>query len=285
MTPLAVAGRVLGIDVGYSPRKKTTCFCVMEWTPTTVTFTFESATSDANERGRALSSLGLVGNVHTVAIDGPLTNSLAIVEHYRSAEALLSRGVLQKRGKPGQTNSPVGQQLHRHATALAHLALESVNILPATHADPIHEAAVVEAFPNMYLAALVSEAQLPVLSRDASDRYWEVLVERTDRLESLIYRAIPGRSIRNDLAAIRDHEHRAGVVCALTALSVASGAYVAAGDPADGDIFLPAPSEWGRALVGRGSWLEQELRSNLKAVTTARRCHPHHRRARIMNMS
>src|SRR5436190_138500 len=31
-----------------------------------------------------------------------------------------------------------------------------------------------------------------------------------------------------------DHEHRAGVVCALTALSVASGEYVAVGDPADG---------------------------------------------------
>ncbi|MGE0363992.1 MAG: hypothetical protein AB7H93_16010 [Vicinamibacterales bacterium] len=285
MTPLAAEGRVLGIDVGYSPRKKTNCFCAMEWTQTTVTFAFGSATSDPCERASALASLRLVGKVHAVAIDGPLTNGLGIVDHYRAAEALLSRGGLQKRGKPGQTSSPVGRQLHRHATALAHLALESTDVVPATHAQPIHASAVVEAFPNMYLGALVPEPELPVLHRDASDRYWEILAERTSRLESLIYRALPGRVLRNDLVTIRDHEHRAGVVCALTALSVAAGAYVAVGDATDGDIVLPAQSEWGPASSGRGSWLERELRSNLELVTKARRCHPNHQRARILNMN
>ena len=285
MKPLAVEGRVLGIDVGYSPRKKTTCFCVMEWTQTTATFTFKSATSDPKERSRALASLRLIGEVAAVAVDGPLTHGLEVVAHYRAAEALLSRGVLQKRGKPGQTSSPVGQQLHRHATALAHLALESADIMAAAHAEPIHASSVVEAFPNMYLAALVPELELPVLSRDASDRYWELLVERSDRLKSLIHRAVQGRELRNDVVAIRDHEHRAGVVCALTALAVASGAHVAVGDPVDGDIVLPAYAEWGRAAANRGSWLGPVLRSNLKAVTTARRCHSNHRRARILNMN
>lgn len=282
MTFLAVEGRSLGIDVGYSSTQKTTCFCALAWTKTTATFAFQSATSDPSERSRAIARLNLRGQVAAVAVDGPLTNSLRIVTHYRSVEAILSRGALQTRGKPGQTSSPVGQQLHHHATALAHLALDSADVTAATHREPIHERAVVEAFPNMYLAALVPETELPVLFRDASDRYWEILVDRSDRLKSVLSHALPGRELSNDLAAIHHHEHRAGVVCALTALSVASGEYVAVGDPADGDIILPAQSNWGPASAGGGPWLEAVLRSNLESVRTARRCHANHRRARIM---
>ena len=54
-----------------------------------------------------------------VALDGPLTRGLRLVRHYRAAEAILSRGPLQKRGKPGPTSAPMGQKLHEHATKLA----------------------------------------------------------------------------------------------------------------------------------------------------------------------
>ena len=157
--------------------------------------------------------------------------------------------------------------------------------MAATHPEPIHGMAVIEAFPNMYLAALVPEPELPVLFRDASDRYWEILANQSGRLISVFHRALPGRALCNDLAAIHDHEHRAGVVCALTALSVASGEYVAIGDPADGDIILPAQSKWGLAIDGRGSWLHPVVHKNLTSVRTARRCHPNHRQARIMNVT
>ncbi len=282
MTLLDAEGRVLGIDVGYSSSKMTTCFCRLEWTKITATFTFESATSDAAERSQALARLQVAGKVTAVAVDGPLTNGLGIVTHYRAAEAILSRGVLQTRGKPGQTSSPVGQQLHHHATALARLALDSTDVATAAHAEAIHGGAVVEAFPNMYLAALVPEPELPVLFRDASDRYWEILVNQSDRLKAVFHHALPGRELSNDLGAVHDHEHRAGVVCALTALSVACGEYVAVGDPADGDIILPAQPEWGRAAAGRGAWLEPVLASNVNSVRTARRCHANHRRARVL---
>jgi Protein of unknown function (DUF429) len=285
MTAPTLEGQVLGIDVGYSATQRTTCFCLLKWTKTTAAFAFESATADSGQRQQAIARLNLSGKVTTIAVDGPLTNGLRIVAHYRAAEAMLSRGVLQTRGKPGQTSSPVGQQLHRHATALAHLALDSADVSPATHPEPIHGKAVVEAFPNMYLAALVPEADLPVLFRDASDGYWEILVNQSGRLMSVIHRALPGRDLLNDLGAIHDHEHRAGVVCALTALSVASGEYVAIGDPADGDIILPAQMEWGPAIEDRGTWLHPVVHENLRSVRTARRCHPNHRRARIVNVT
>ena len=275
-------GRVLGIDVGFSATKKTTCICVLAWAESTATFAFKLATSDLTDRHRALAELSLSPGVSGIAVDGPLRRGLRIVSHYRAAEAILSRGVLQKRGKPGQTSSPVGQQLHRHATELANLALESVAVGSATHEDPIHEKSVVEAFPNMYLAALVAESDMPVLARDASDRYWQILVDDSDCLLTLISHLLHGRRVTNELGAIRNHEHRAGVVCALTALSVVSGDYVAVGDPVDGDIFLPAQTVWGRMNCGLDTWLEPVLRSNLHSVRRKLGCHPNHRQARIV---
>jgi hypothetical protein len=97
-----------------------------------------------------------------VAIDGPLTRGLRRVTNYRVADALLSGGAFQKRGKPGQTSSPVGQKLHDHATRLAELVLECAarevfSIAPAAHIEPIHETALVESFPNLFLGALIDD--------------------------------------------------------------------------------------------------------------------------------
>ena len=117
-------GAVLGIDVGFSERRDTTCLCLFEWSEALVKLRFKKVGTCADARSAALISL-IQNPIHlaAVAIDGPLTRGLRIVPHYRSAEALLSRGVFQKRGKPGQTSSPTGQTLHWHATQLANIVL------------------------------------------------------------------------------------------------------------------------------------------------------------------
>src|SRR5205814_1026630 len=106
---ISETGSILGIDVGFSSSRRTTCFCVLDWTHTTASFSFERVRSDPEERRAAL--IRIVGNRYlcAVGVDGPLTKGLRLVPHYRAAEALLSRGVFQKRGKPGQTSSPTGQ--------------------------------------------------------------------------------------------------------------------------------------------------------------------------------
>jgi len=110
-------GAVLGIDVGFSERRATTCLCLLEWSDNLVRLAFRKVGTDAHARSAALTSL-IRKSMHlaAVAIDGPLTRGLRIVPHYRVADALLSHGVFQKRGKPGQTSSPIGQKLHQHAT-------------------------------------------------------------------------------------------------------------------------------------------------------------------------
>jgi hypothetical protein len=228
-----------------------------------------------------MADLGGRREIAAVALDGPLTHGLGLVQHYRVAEAILSRGVLQKRGKPGQTSAPTGQQLHSHATSLAKQALSSLAVVASSHWQPIHERRIVEAFPNLFLAALIDDGCFPVLTRDASDRYWEVVVEQSDRMERLFRHLLPTSPIGANLTQCKHHEVRAGVVCALTALCVAAGEHVAVGDPIDGDIMLPPRPTWGLDRGRPGSWLEPVLRANVCAARSARKAHLNHRQGRV----
>jgi hypothetical protein len=140
-----------------------------------------------------------------------------------------------------------------------------VSISRASHIEAIHDAAIVEAFPNQFLAVLIHEAKLPPLHRDASDRYWEVLMDN-DGLAALLSRLLPSRTLLTRLEEIRDHDQRAAAACALTGLSLVAGAAVGVGDPADGDIFLPPAILWGGCLSQPHPWAERALRKNVAAL-------------------
>lgn len=257
-----MAGAVLGIDVGYSASRRTTCFCLLTWSENAVAASFRRVTSNPDARKAALQALlPDPPRLLAVAIDGPLLPQLQPGLAYRAAEALLSQGLLQKRGKPGQTSSPVGLQLNRHATTLAELVLIAATISEATHADPIHPARVVEAFPNIFLAALLDEADLPSLSRNATDRYWDCCASA--QLPALLSLLLPARTPQFSVSSIEHHDDRAGLVCALTALSVAAGSHVAVGAARDGDIMLPPAGVWGRDASGQ-AWLARELTGALR---------------------
>jgi len=262
-------GAVLGIDVGYSERRPTTCLCLLEWADDLVQLSFKKVGTDPTSRTNAL--CGLFANpkrLAAVAVDGPLTRGLRLVTHYRIADALFSRGVFQKQGKPGQTSSPVGQRLHDHATRLAELVVECAardvfSIAPAMHIEPIHETALVESFPNQFLGSLIDESNLPVLNRDASDRYWEYLAT-SGGLEILLRTLLKPCRFEVQPGAIKDHDERAAVTCALTALAVAAESAV--GDPEDGDIFLPPTARWGASCSEYSPWIESALRKNVEAL-------------------
>ena len=266
ITSAASEGLVLGIDVGYSPDRPTTCFCTLAWDKHGAQFRFRLTTSSPSQRQAALEALVHGRRVASVAIDGPLVHGLRHVNHYRAAEAILSRGVMQHRGKPGPTNGPVGQELHAHASVLARLVINTAQVDPATHRDPLVPERVVEAFPNIYLGALVDEGDLPKLDRDASDAFWRCLVTESSKLAGHMETLLPGRRLNITPAAITDHDERAGVVCALTALSVALNRHVAVGDPQNGDIMLPAAAEWGTSRTAPGPWLEPVLQANVASV-------------------
>ncbi|HXM69265.1 MAG TPA: hypothetical protein VN911_21240 [Candidatus Acidoferrum sp.] len=278
-------GAVLGIDVGFAEHRQTSCLCLLEWSDERVRLTFKKVGTNLQARSLAISNMFCVPtHLAAVAIDGPLTRGLRHVLHYRAAEALLSRGVFQKRGKPGQTSSPTGQKLHQHATQFAKLVLSEakngrVSVAHSTHIEPIDEAAIVEAFPNQFLASLIDEDTLPVLHRDASDRYWEQLTAG-DSLSKLLAALLPNRRFGCRPKDIYDHDERAATVCALTGLAVATELAVGVGDPEDGDIFLPPATLWGAARSGTRPWVEVALRANIPLLRTGAQI-ANHLKARV----
>ena len=72
-----------------------------------------------------------------VALDGPLMPELALKSRYRACEAILSCGILQKRGKPGQSNAGSGPTLHKEATRLANFIFDQLNVDTAIHSSPM----------------------------------------------------------------------------------------------------------------------------------------------------
>ena len=59
----------------------------------------------------------------------------------------------------------------------------------------------------------------------------------------------PGYHLEKPFGAVENHDERAAVVCALTALCVAAGEYTVVGDRQDGWILLPP-----RSLIQPWAW-------------------------------
>src|SRR5438034_4649513 len=97
---LSEHGSVLGIDVGYSARRKTTGFCALSWDARAVRWRCENAGVDERNRHDTLRRVlpAAQRQLLAVAIDGPLLPRLHSTPRYRCAESLLSRGAFGKRG-------------------------------------------------------------------------------------------------------------------------------------------------------------------------------------------
>jgi len=183
---------------------------------------------------------------------------------------------------------PSSQKLHQHATTLARLCLLleeegywrlGPNPLP----DPVHLKCLLEVFPNAFLSVLLPDAafvELGPLRRKASDRFWEVAM-RECYFERLLNLLVPGVKHEQQFADVTDHDHRAALVCALSAMTVCLGPYVACGDPVDGDIVLPPREAWGMG-ENCAPWAWEALERNLAMVRANGGGHRNHERARII---
>ena len=103
-----------------------------------------------------------------------------------------------------------------------------------TQNERICEYAVVEAFPNAFMAALLSDEWFKQTGKTVrskwSDRYWEAVLGESDGLPRLFSAlSLDWFSARYCLASISNHDERAALVCAVTALVVARRRYCAVG--------------------------------------------------------
>jgi hypothetical protein len=83
-----------------------------------------------------------------------------------------------------------------------------------------------------------AEAAPKVRRGTRSDEYFKHLTNNC-RLAALLQYLLPDRTLTGDLAAVVNHDDRAGLVCAITALCAAAGEFIAVGDMQDGWIILP----------------------------------------------
>ena len=195
-------------------------------------------------------------------------------------------GLFQKRGKPGPTNSPTGQDLHTHATKLAKLVISLWNEgyltskMPTTP-TPFTRLASWKSFllPSWLCSCPFEHVPTKVKRGERSDKLWETAV-REHCMQRLVERLAPDRSLKESLESIKDHDHRAAFICALAALCVARKQYVAVGDPEDGHIVLPPPQFWGLGPSPRDHpWAEVTLREN---INTVRKNVGNHAKAQIL---
>lgn len=244
------SGSVLGVDVGWSVQRASSAVCRLDWDDQQVTWTIKRFTADPDDRRDAMAATIGGRALACAAFDGPLRGDLAPIEIYRLAERRLTERWLREAiGKIAQSNSGNGRLLNAATNACARVVLDSGMLTTATHSHAIHDAAILEAFPNSFLGLMLDDpAELKGGRGSRSDRYYAALCANGG-LERLIAHVLPGRVVREPPALVTNHDDRAALVCALTALCVGAGDYTAVGDPHDGWIIMPPPAfiaHWAR---------------------------------------
>lgn len=234
-------GSVLGIDVGWSEIEKSSAVCRLFWDSRKIGWDNSRFRAREVERKEIIRSVASENLLLAAAIDGPLMRSFSEIERYRSAERLLSRGELKNRiGKPGQSSSGNGKKLNQQANLSAKVLKDLCEIDSSQEEIRIDPLAIHEAFPTTFLGVMIDSQ--PPRKKKRSDDYFEYLVGN-GKLDDFLTGLLPGRNICNSLCEVRNHDDRAALVCAITALCVTAQSYTAVGDNEDGWIILP-PKAW-----------------------------------------
>jgi hypothetical protein len=204
-------------------------------------------------------------NAPAVALDGPVRGSLDLIDEYRVAERNLTRLLGLKIGKPGQSNAPVGRRLNEETNICAGAILKLVEIAPAVHRHPIHERSIVEAFPTSFLGLMLANPISVMSTRTKrSDVFYKALVE-DGTLKRLFEFLLPHRTIDSELSLVTNHDDRATLICAITAMATAACKYCCVGDSKNGWIVLP-PQEFIRP------WAHEMLNEYGKADLSYHQC-------------
>jgi hypothetical protein len=193
--------------------------------------------TDTERLGTICSVLG-GQSLQAVAFDGPLRRGLNHIGEYRTAERILTKSFGARIGKPGQSNSPVGIRLNEEANNCVKIVLSVADVAPSLSDIKIGERCVVEAFPSSYLGLMIADPEsIGAIRKSRSDKFFEALNYDGTFLR-LLSHLLPRRRTLRDLGEVENHDDRASLVCAISALGVAVGKYCAVGDN-NGWIILP----------------------------------------------
>ena len=252
---LPPTGSVLGVDVGFSPTKRSSAVCRLDWDDRQISWTIRRFRAAPPEQTETISAVAGQYRLEAAAFDGPLRAGFEIIGQYRVADRLLTKRLQKKIGKPGQSNAPVGIRLNAAANVCVKIVLANGQISPSAHAVAIDTKAVVEAFPTAFLGVMLRDpTTIAAARKNRSDLFFQSLVA-SGSLQLLMTYLLPDRFLTMSLEAVTNHDDRAALICAITALCVAAGDFSAVGD-SDGWIILPP------RLFTR-SWARADLEANV----------------------
>ncbi len=230
---------VAGLDIGFSARRPSAGVALFDG----------QCVRTAHCYGvDACSSIIRSGKFRIIAIDGPVVSKG--YESIRAIERLFSTGLFQKRCKPGMSHvRTTGVRFREEAGKAADLLPEALIDRQATALFPrIREKEIIEAFPNAFLGVCLDDkvfAAMPSLRRG---KKFDWLYDQWRNKQ--VIEGLPGLNpterqiFKNKLELTTHHEHRAALICLLTALITARGEFTAIGDTEGGWFFLPSWSYW-----------------------------------------
>ena len=262
------SGMVAGVDVGFSTTRRSSAICKMWWDVDNVNWSIRRYRAIPSEREAVFRELLGGAELCAIALDGPLRSGLDQINAYRTAERVLtSDSIRRKIGKPGQSNSPVGKRLNQETNLCAELALRFAEISAAKHDLKIHERSIVEAFPSSFLGVMLPDPNSVVTVRaKRSDIFYKTLAA-SGKLRALLEFLLPKRAVGNDLNLVTNHDDRAALICAITAIGVAAGKFCAVGDRRNGWIILPPPQfiePWADKILNENGKLDQSYFRSLQ---------------------
>jgi len=231
---------LLGIDVGFSERRKTTGIASYAFGQPARLHCVGSLPQD---RAEVLLDRPLYD---AIAIDGPIVPTATGPEHViRRCERLLSKGPFGRRCKPGFSHFGTGLRLRLAATTIA-------GEMPGYRRH--NGVRVVEAFPNAFLGVMLDDKTYAAFERiprgkksdifftqASRDRTFDRLFECLDWDDAILREQI--EAVARETTRI-SHEHRAALVCVLTAACALSGQAAYVGDEIGGSICLPPLFLW-----------------------------------------
>lgn len=148
---LPESGSVLGVDVGWSLKQRSSAACRLDWDADSVGWTIRRFTGDPETRASNIVEVVGAHRLLAAALDGPLRGDLAVVDSYRTAERALSiKPIASRISQPGSSRSPIGRLLNHHTNEFARLLIDSGRLGGATHGHAIHRLALAEAFPTSF---------------------------------------------------------------------------------------------------------------------------------------
>ncbi len=233
---------LVGVDIGFSERRRSNGIAVVRDGRL-----IRAERLTVGERDAALRSLR---DVDVVAIDAPLLPPGTADTIPRHCERVFSRGLFQKRCKPGMSHiRGTGQLLREHGRRAAEQLLAASSFQPSIH--PLQriwpDAPIVEAFPNAFLGVVVPDEDYAIATKVKRGGKFDWLYDRwIDR--GLFAPVVAAAQLSDEIAARceaeKDHDIRAALVCVLTAAFAAAGTAEAVGQDADGYFFLPSMDLW-----------------------------------------